>query len=237
MAARRLNSSLRMYCLFLHFLSPAYPVPQSLQRARGVFTPFPQPVQGNVPPPLASRALCALQCSPRQLFPHTSTVTNSSQGQVFVPFIVMPWYTLSMGTFKCCIYVCTWPASHRPPGQPPAPVLETPPPAPCSRSSRKPPPAPRQHHVIPGPPSRWPPASPHPGDPPASPAQPVPTEPPASHPAYIRFCQLCMYVKSAPSPLGVLRYPSTQPQGLGAGSLHGLISGWPKTIISYTTQK
>ena len=121
----------------------------------------------------------------------------------------------------------SWLCVSRPPGQPPA--LETPPPAPGSRSPWKPPPAPRQHHVIPGPPSWRPPASPHPGDPPASPAQPVP------HPAYIHFCQLSMYVKSAPCPLGVLRYPSTQPQGLGAGSLHGRISGWPKTIISYTT--
>ena len=94
-----------MYCLFLHFLSRAYPASQSLQRAKGVFTPFPQPVQGNVPPPLASQALCALQCSPRQLFPHTSTVPNSSQRQVFVPFIVMLWYTLSTLDEQRCAWV------------------------------------------------------------------------------------------------------------------------------------
>ena len=117
-----------MYCLFLHFLSWAYPASQSLQRAKGVFTPFPQPVQGNVPPPLASRALCALQCSPRQLFPHTSTVPNSSQGQVFVPFIVMLWYTLSIWVPLNVASMCVlaWPAPRRPPGQPPAPALETP---------------------------------------------------------------------------------------------------------------
>ena len=117
-----------MYCLFLHFLSRAYPASQSLQRAKGVFTPFPQPVQGNVPPPLASRALCALQCSPRQLFPHTSTVPNSSQGQVFVPFIVMLWYTLSIWVPLNVASMCVlaWPALRRPPGQPPAPALETP---------------------------------------------------------------------------------------------------------------
>ena len=83
-----------------------WPTPQLLHRARDVLTATPQPVQGNVPQPLASRALWTLQYSPRQLFPHTSTVPNSSQAQLFVPFIVMLRYTL---VYKCLIG--EWPPS------------------------------------------------------------------------------------------------------------------------------
>ena len=100
MVARRWNSALRMYCFLRQVRVWIWPTPQLLHRARDVLTATPQPVQGNVPPPLASRALWTLQYSPRQLFPHTSTVPNSSQAQLFVPFIVMLRYTL---VYKCLI--------------------------------------------------------------------------------------------------------------------------------------
>ena len=116
MVARRWNSALRMYCFLRQVRVWIWPAPQLLHRARDVLTATPQPVQGNVPPPLASRALWNLQYSPRQLFPHTSTVPNSSQAQLFVPFIAMLRYTLVMSTYNRgwpqWTKYCHWAFSH-----------------------------------------------------------------------------------------------------------------------------
>ena len=96
MVDRRRNSTLKLYCLSLHCLTRAQSAPQSLQRARAVFTPNPQPIQGIVPPPFAILALWVLQYFPIQLLPHTSVFPNNSHSQMFVPLMLTIVYILKI---------------------------------------------------------------------------------------------------------------------------------------------
>ena len=106
MVDRRRNSTLKLYCLSLHCLTRAQSAPQSLQRARAVFTPNPQPIQGIVPPPFAILALWVLQYFPIQLLPHTSVFPNNSHSQLFVPLMFNLVYILKRFYLNTDIFYC-----------------------------------------------------------------------------------------------------------------------------------
>ena len=92
-ADRRLNSSIKIRCLFLHFLSLAQDAPHPLHKAIVVFTPTPHPVHGIIPPPLSTKGLWKLQYSPMQLLPHISAFPISSHAQMFLPLILLLLYS------------------------------------------------------------------------------------------------------------------------------------------------
>ena len=99
-----------------HFLTRAQSAPHSLQRARAVFTPTPQPIQRIVPPPFAILALWTLQYFPMQLLPQIYVFPNNNHSQLFVPlmmltiaYILKKFFYLNTDFFYCketLVHVC-----------------------------------------------------------------------------------------------------------------------------------
>ena len=92
MVERRRNSPLKICCLAHHFFARTQSAPHFLQRARSVFTPTPQPIQGIVPPPFANLALWTLQYFPMQLLPQKCVFPNNNHSQLFGPLMLTIGY-------------------------------------------------------------------------------------------------------------------------------------------------